>query len=113
MGKTALATNIAYNVAKAWRGDVRAERHVTVNGGIVGFFSLEMSAEQLATRIIAEQTGIPSSHIRRGGINESDFEKIKGFTLIGAGTAAEEAAWTRSAGHRLPAIAARFDQTLV
>src|SRR5262249_29474279 len=48
MGKTALATNIAYNVAKAWRGEVRAERHVTMNGGIVGFFSLEMSAEQLA-----------------------------------------------------------------
>jgi replicative DNA helicase len=81
MGKTALATNIAYNVAKAWRGEVRAERHVTVNGGIVGFFSLEMSAEQLATRIIAEQTGIPSSHIRRGGINESDFEKIKGYSI--------------------------------
>jgi len=81
MGKTALATNIAYNVAKAWRGDVRAERHVTVNGGIVGFFSLEMSAEQLATRIIAEQTGIPSSHIRRGGINESDVEKIKGYSI--------------------------------
>ena len=58
MGKTALATNIAYNVAKAWAGEVRADGHMaTVNGGIVGFFSLEMSAEQLATRIIAEQTG--------------------------------------------------------
>src|SRR5260370_16401247 len=78
MGKTALATNIAYNVARAWRGDVRADGHIdTVNGGIVGFFSLEMSAEQLATRIIAEQTGIPSSTIRRGGIHELDFEKIK------------------------------------
>ena len=78
MGKTALATNIAYNVARAWRGEVRADGHIeTVNGGIVGFFSLEMSAEQLATRIIAEQTGIPSSTIRRGGIHESDFEKIK------------------------------------
>ena len=59
MGKTALATNIAYNIAKAWRGEVRADGHMgTVNGGIVGFFSLEMSAEQLATRIISEQTGI-------------------------------------------------------
>jgi replicative DNA helicase len=78
MGKTALATNIAYNVARAWRGEVRADGHIdTVNGGIVGFFSLEMSAEQLATRIIAEQTGVPSSTIRRGGINELDFEKIK------------------------------------
>ena len=78
MGKTALATNIAYNVARAWRGEVQADGHITtVNGGIVGFFSLEMSAEQLATRIIAEQSGIPSSTIRRGGINERDFEKIK------------------------------------
>src|SRR5262249_42882615 len=78
MGKTALATNIAYNVARAWSGEVRADGHIeTVNGGIVGFFSLEMSAEQLATRIIAEQTGIPSSTIRRGGIHELDFEKIK------------------------------------
>ena len=78
MGKTALATNIAYNVARAWRGEVRADGHIeTTNGGIVGFFSLEMSAEQLATRIIAEQTGIPSSTIRRGGIQEVDFERIR------------------------------------
>ena len=82
MGKTALATNIAYNVARAWRGEVRADGHIdTVNGGIVGFFSLEMSAEQLATRIIAEQTGIPSSTIRRGGITERDFEKIKDVAI--------------------------------
>ena len=40
-----------------------------------------MSAEQLATRIIAEQTGIPSSQIRRGGISESDFEKIKDYSI--------------------------------
>ena len=60
MGKTALATNIAYNIAKAWRGEVQPDgRIATVNGGIVGFFSLEMSAEQLATRIIAEQTEHP------------------------------------------------------
>jgi replicative DNA helicase len=48
-----------------------------VNGGRVGFFSLEMSAEQLATRIIAERTEIPSSTIRRGSISEGDFEKIR------------------------------------
>jgi replicative DNA helicase len=82
MGKTALATNIAYNVAKAWAGEVRADgRTATVNGGIVGFFSLEMSAEQLATRIIAEQTGIPSNKIRRGNIDETDFEKIKDISI--------------------------------
>ena len=82
MGKTALATNIAYNVAKAWAGEMRADGHMhTVNGGIVGFFSLEMSAEQLATRIIAEQTGIPSTKIRRGGIDEGDFERIKDISI--------------------------------
>ena len=82
MGKTALATNIAYNVARGWRGEVQPDGHIkTVNGGIVGFFSLEMSAEQLATRIIAEQSGIPSSTIRRGGINERDFEKIKDVAI--------------------------------
>jgi replicative DNA helicase len=82
MGKTALATNIAYNVARGWRGEVRSDGRIeTVNGGIVGFFSLEMSAEQLATRIIAEQSGIPSSNIRRGGINERDFEGIKDVAI--------------------------------
>jgi len=82
MGKTALATNIAYNVARAWRGEVKPDGHsVTVNGGIVGFFSLEMSAEQLATRIIAEQTGIPSNQIRRGNISEADFERIKDYSI--------------------------------
>jgi replicative DNA helicase len=82
MGKSSLATNIGYNIAKAWRGEVKPDGHMeTVNGGVVGFFSLEMSAEQLATRIIAEQTGIPSSQIRRGGISESDFEKIKDYSI--------------------------------
>ena len=46
------------------------------NGGVVGFFSLEMSSEQLATRIISEQTEIPSSKIRRGEITEDDFDKL-------------------------------------
>ena len=82
MGKTALATNIAYNVARAWRGETRTDGHMqTVDGGIVGFFSLEMSAEQLATRIISERTEIPSSTIRRGGISENDFEKIKDVSI--------------------------------
>jgi replicative DNA helicase len=82
MGKTALATNIAYNVAHGWRGEVRPDGHIeTANGGIVGFFSLEMSAEQLATRIIAEQTGIPSSTIRRGGIDQRSFDRLKDVTV--------------------------------
>src|ERR1700688_4311215 len=77
MGKTALATNIAYNIAKAWEGDVRADGRIeSVNGGIVGFFSLEMSAQQLATRIISEQTEIPSHRIMRGEIDPGDFDRI-------------------------------------
>src|SRR5512141_2998304 len=82
MGKTALATNIAYNVAKAHRAEVQADGTMkSVNGGIVGFFSCEMSAEQLATRILAEQTSIASSMIRRGGISEADFEKIRDYSI--------------------------------
>ncbi len=77
MGKTALATNLAYNVARGWEGSVRADGRIeSVNGGIVGFFSLEMSAEQLATRIISEQTEIASYRIRRGEIDPSDFDRI-------------------------------------
>ena len=82
MGKTALATNIAYNVAKAHRAEVQADGAMkSVNGGVVGFFSCEMSAEQLATRILAEQTSIASSTIRRGGISEIDFEKIRDYSI--------------------------------
>ncbi|MFD1332560.1 replicative DNA helicase [Methylopila musalis] len=77
MGKTSLVTNIAYNVARAYKGETLPDGRVeTVNGGVVGFFSLEMSAEQLATRIIAEQASISSSKIRRGDILESDFFKL-------------------------------------
>ena len=77
MGKTALATNIAFNVARAWRGEVQPDGAMkTVDGGIVGFFSLEMSSEQLATRIVAEQSGVPSSDIRRGRITEDQFASI-------------------------------------
>src|SRR5437763_9014752 len=81
MGKTSLATNIAYNVARTFEGRTLADGTVeAANGARVGFFSLEMSAEQLATRIIAEQTEIPSSIIRRGQITENEFEKIVAFT---------------------------------
>ncbi len=82
MGKTALATNIAYNVAKAYESQVQADGTMkAVNGGVVGFFSCEMSAEQLATRILAEQTGISSSLIRRGGISQSEFDTIRDYTI--------------------------------
>ncbi|KLK94830.1 DNA helicase [Microvirga vignae] len=77
MGKTSLVTNIAFNIAKAYKAEKQQDGSLkTVNGGIVGFFSLEMSAEQLATRVIAEQAGVPSYKIRRGDMREDDFYKI-------------------------------------
>jgi replicative DNA helicase len=77
MGKTALVTNIAYNVAKAYRSEQQPDGSIkAVDGGIVGFFSLEMSAEQLATRILSEQAEIASEKIRRGMITEDDFRKL-------------------------------------
>ncbi len=77
MGKTALATNVAFNIARSYEERQRADgTRETVNGGIVGFFSLEMSAEQLATRIIAEQAGVPSYKIRRGDISEPEFHRL-------------------------------------
>jgi replicative DNA helicase len=72
-----LATNIAYNVAKNYEPEVQADGTIkAINGGVIGFFSLEMSAEQLATRMIAEQTEIASYKIRRGEISASDFDRI-------------------------------------
>ena len=77
MGKTSLVTNIAYNVAQAFQAEELPDGSLkTVNGGVVGFFSLEMSAEQLATRIISEQAEISSSKIRRGEILEHEFEAL-------------------------------------
>jgi replicative DNA helicase len=76
-GKSALATNIAFHVARTWKGEITPDGHrKTLDGGQVGLFSLEMSAEQLATRILAEQAEIPSSDIRRGNIHESQFSRL-------------------------------------
>jgi replicative DNA helicase len=74
MGKTALATNIAYHVAQSYRRDPNSD--AALDGAVVGFFSLEMSAEQLATRIISEQSAIPSEKIRRGRIDSDEFDRI-------------------------------------
>jgi len=77
MGKTALATNIAYNIAKSFRAEQQPDGTMkAVDGAVVGFFSLEMSAEQLATRILSEQAEIPSERIRRGMIDEAEFGKL-------------------------------------
>ena len=77
MGKTSLATNVAFNIAKAFReGEKPDGTFGTVNGGKVGFFSLEMSAEQLATRILSEQSRVPSEQIRRGDMEEEEFRRF-------------------------------------
>jgi len=77
MGKTSLATNIGYNIARAYHGEEQPDGTIkTMDGGIVGFFSLEMSSEQLATRILAEQANIPSSEIRRGSIDADQFSQL-------------------------------------
>ncbi len=68
MGKTALATNIAFNAAKKIQEDGRKST--------IAFFSLEMSSEQLSTRILAEQSRIKSNDIRRGRISEDQFDKF-------------------------------------
>lgn len=70
MGKTSLAINIAYAAAKACLKSNGRE------GAGVAFFSLEMSAEQLANRVLADAASIPSDKIRRGEIKQEDFQRI-------------------------------------
>ena len=77
MGKTSLATNIAFSIAKTYqRGTLQDGIEGTINGGVVGFFSLEMSAEQLAARVLSEASEIPSEQIRRGDMTESEFRRF-------------------------------------
>ena len=77
MGKTALATNIAFNAASRLLRDmadgIEPEKSV---GAATAFFSLEMSADQLATRILAEQSGFSSEALRMGKISREDFQKL-------------------------------------
>jgi len=77
MGKTSLATNMAFNIARAYKKGIKTSgEEGAIDGGVVGFFSLEMSAEQLATRILSEVAEIPSNQIRRGDFTESEFRRI-------------------------------------
>ncbi|NIZ09248.1 replicative DNA helicase [Pseudooceanicola sp. HF7] len=77
MGKTSLATNIAFNVAKAYkRGQLPDGSIGAVEGGVVGFYSLEMSAEQLASRILSEASEVPSEQIRKGDMTEEEFRRF-------------------------------------
>ncbi|MEE8371250.1 MAG: replicative DNA helicase [Sphingomonadales bacterium] len=77
MGKTALATNIAFSAALQYVEDMEAGVEPEASkGAVVGFFSLEMSADQLAARILAERSKIPSEQMRRGMLKESQFRDI-------------------------------------
>ena len=84
MGKTALATNVAFSIANDYlkaqtSGNTETLPDGTVkvkDGGVVGFFSLEMSAEQLATRMLAERSGVSSSNIRKGDIHEDEYGRL-------------------------------------
>jgi replicative DNA helicase len=74
MGKTSLATNIAFNAAKA---RIRGQQVDDPDAGaVVGFFSLEMSAEQLATRILSEASGVANDRIRRGELSDKEFDLV-------------------------------------
>ena len=77
IGKTALATNLAFNIAKAYKKGIKPDgSEGAIEGGVVGFFSLEMSAEQLAARILSEAAEVPSEQIRRGDMTEAEFRRF-------------------------------------
>src|SRR6202047_5315265 len=77
MVKMALPTNIAFCAARNYLPAAASESHkLAEDGAVVGFFSLEMSAEQLATRILAEESGVSSDRIRRGDVSHEDFDKF-------------------------------------
>ncbi len=78
MGKTALAVNMAFNAAKSCKREPGVDGTMkTVDGAVVGFFSLEMSADQLATRVLADIAQVPSDKLRRGELTPSDYESMR------------------------------------
>ena len=82
MGKTALATNIAFNAAKAFE-QATDEFGVTktVKGGVVAFYSLEMSAEQLTMRLLADYTQISSERIRKGELEKDEYARMQDASI--------------------------------
>ncbi len=82
MGKTSLACNIAFDVARHYAYEPQPDgSRKTVNGGIVAFFSLEMSAEQLALRLLAEASGVSGDRLRKGEIDAVEFSRIREAAL--------------------------------
>ena len=77
MGKTALATNIAFNIARKYKKGTRPDgTEGAIAGGVVGFFSLEMSSEQLANRILAGESRIRSDELAKGNMPEEEFRRF-------------------------------------
>jgi replicative DNA helicase len=76
MGKTSLATNIAYNAASSPRSERDAEGNLIKLPQLVAFFSLEMSAEQLATRILSERSKVRSDAMRKGELRNEEFDAV-------------------------------------
>ena len=83
MGKTALGLNIAFDVAKRFRYTILPDgSRKTEAGGVVAFFSLEMSGEQLAMRVLADVSGVSSDKIRKGQITAAEFGKVRDASLL-------------------------------
>jgi len=76
MGKTALATKIAFGAARALLANSRVDNPNAVSKKCVAIFSLEMSADQLATRLLAEEARVSADRIRRGEISSKDFDNF-------------------------------------
>lgn len=76
MGKSSLATNIAYNAATSKRAERDPEGNLIEVPQVVAFFSLEMSTEQIATRIISEQAHVRSDSMRRGEIRKEEYDRV-------------------------------------
>jgi replicative DNA helicase len=79
MGKTALAATIGVNAARRYAQTEGKE------GAAVGFFSLEMSGEQLGQRVLTEQSGISSDAMRKGQVKLGDFHRFAEITQQHAG----------------------------
>ena len=82
MGKSSLATNIGFDVARSYAWEPQPDgSKKTVRGGVVAFFSLEMSADQLALRILAEVSGVSGDRLRKGEIEASEFGRVRDAAL--------------------------------
>ena len=95
MGKTSLATNIAFNAARRLMDDLKTGIEADKSPGAgVAFFSLEMSADQLATRILAEQAEISSEKLRSGKLSREEFQRLS-FASVFSPRLISEISFTR------------------